>query len=57
MPELLGFCALLLVAGNETTSKLIGNTVLCLAEYPGIMDRLLREPALLPQTIEEVLRF
>jgi cytochrome P450 len=57
VPELLGFCALLLVAGNETTTNLIGNTVLCLAEYPGTMNRLLREPALLPQTIEEVLRF
>ncbi|MFF1251564.1 cytochrome P450 [Pseudarthrobacter sp. NPDC058329] len=57
VPELLGFCALLLVAGNETTTNLIGNAVLCLAEYPGTMDRLLREPALLPQAIEEVLRF
>ena len=57
VPELLGFCALLLVAGNETTTNLIGNAVLCLAENPGTMDRLLREPALLPQTIEEVLRF
>jgi cytochrome P450 len=57
VPELLGFCALLLVAGNETTTNLIGNAVLCLAESPGTIDRLLREPALLPQTIEEVLRF
>jgi cytochrome P450 len=57
VPELLGFCALLLVAGNETTTNLIGNAVLCLAEHPGTMDRLLMEPALLPQTIEEVLRF
>ncbi|WP_461171579.1 cytochrome P450 [Arthrobacter sp. Z1-9] len=57
VPELLGFCALLLVAGNETTTNLIGNAVLCLTEYPGAMDRLLTEPALLPQTIEEVLRF
>jgi cytochrome P450 len=57
VPELLGFCALLLVAGNETTTNLIGNAVLCLAESTGTIDRLLREPALLPQTIEEVLRF
>ncbi|PNI09755.1 cytochrome P450 [Arthrobacter sp. AFG7.2] len=57
VPELLGFCALLLVAGNETTTNLIGNAVLCLTEHPGTMDRLLKEPALLPQTIEEVLRF
>ncbi|MGN6441146.1 MAG: cytochrome P450 [Arthrobacter sp.] len=57
VPELLGFCALLLVAGNETTTNLIGNAVLCLSESPGTLDRLLKEPALLPQTLEEVLRF
>jgi cytochrome P450 len=55
--ELLGFCALLLVAGNETTTNLIGNAVLCFTELPGTIDRILREPALLPQAIEEVLRF
>jgi cytochrome P450 len=57
VPELLGFCALLLVAGNETTTNLIGNAVLCLAESPATMQRLVGQPALLPQTIEEVLRF
>ncbi|HEY1157154.1 MAG TPA: cytochrome P450 [Arthrobacter sp.] len=41
VPELLGFCALLLVAGNETTTNLIGNAVLCLAESPGTLERLL----------------
>ena len=55
--ELLGFCALLLVAGNETTTNLIGNAVLCFAEVPGTMDRVSKEPSLLPQAIEEVLRF
>ncbi|MDN4643031.1 cytochrome P450 [Arthrobacter sp. PsM3] len=55
--ELLGFCALLLVAGNETTTNLIGNAVLCFTEVPGTMERLLTEPSLLPQAIEEVLRF
>ena len=57
VPELLGFCALLLVAGNETTTNLLGNAVLCLSESPGTLDRLLKEPALLPPTLEEVLRF
>ncbi|MBT8162323.1 MULTISPECIES: cytochrome P450 [Arthrobacter] len=55
--ELLGFCALLLVAGNETTTNLIGNAVLCFTEVPGTIDRLLTEQSLLPQAIEEVLRF
>ncbi|AOT04362.1 cytochrome P450 [Arthrobacter sp. U41] len=55
--ELLGFCALLLVAGNETTTNLIGNAVLCFTEVPGTIERIVNEPALLPPAIEEVLRF
>ena len=55
--ELLGFCSLLLVAGNETTTNLIGNAVLCFAEAPGTIERLSAEPSLLPQAIEEVLRY
>ena len=55
--ELLGFCSLLLVAGNETTTNLIGNAVLCFLEVPGTIERLLKEPSRLPQAIEEVLRF
>ena len=55
--ELLGFCSLLLVAGNETTTNLIGNAALCFTETSGMTDRLRAEPALLPQAIEEVLRY
>ena len=57
VPELLGFCALLLVAGNETTTNLIGNAVLCFTDAPVTMERLRAEPALFPQAIEEVLRY
>ncbi|WP_457950053.1 cytochrome P450 [Pseudarthrobacter sp. alpha12b] len=57
VPELLGFCSLLLVAGNETTTNLIGNAVLCLAESPHTLELLLNEHALIPQALEEVLRF
>lgn len=55
--ELLGFCSLLLVAGNETTTNLIGNAVLCFSEDPGTVQRLVAEPALLPEAVEEVLRY
>ncbi|MBA2396358.1 MAG: cytochrome P450 [Ktedonobacteraceae bacterium] len=55
--ELLGFCILLLVAGNETTTNLIGNALLCFDEYPETMDQLRAEPDLLPTAIEEVLRY
>jgi cytochrome P450 len=55
--ELIGFCALLLVAGNETTTNLIGNAILTLAEHPEDWQRLRQNRALLPQAIEEVLRY
>jgi cytochrome P450 len=57
LAELLGFCVLLLIAGNETTTNLIGNAVLCFAESPDALARLRENPALLPGAIEEVLRF
>jgi cytochrome P450 len=55
--ELLGFCALLLVAGNETTTNLLGNAVLTFAERPGTVERLRSESEALPAAVEEVLRF
>ncbi len=55
--EVLGFCILLLVAGNETTTNLIGNAVQCILEHPEVPERLAADPALLPTAIEEVLRF
>ncbi len=55
--ELLGFCILLLVAGNETTTNLIGNAILCFNENPGLMEQLRAAPELLPAAIEEVLRY
>ncbi|KEO83196.1 cytochrome P450 [Tumebacillus flagellatus] len=57
IPELLGFAFLLLVAGNETTTNLIGNTMLSLLETPANWERLVREPELLNAAIEEGLRF
>jgi cytochrome P450 len=55
--ELLGFCGLLLVAGNETTTNLIGNLILCLDENPGVVERLRADRALVPGAIEEALRY
>ncbi len=55
--ELIGFCVLLLVAGNETTTNLIGNAVICLDAHPDALARLREEPALMPGAIEEVLRY
>ena len=48
---------LLLVAGNETTTTLIGNTVLELLDHPDELKRLRSDPSLMPLAIDEVLRF
>jgi cytochrome P450 len=55
--ELVDFCIVLLVAGNETTTNLLGNAILCFNQYPEAFERLKREPGLLPLAIEEVLRY
>jgi cytochrome P450 len=55
--EILGFLQLLVVAGQETTSDLINNAVLCLLEYPDQLARLRANSELLPAAIEEVLRY
>lgn len=55
--ELVDMCILLLVAGNETTTNLLANTIVCFHEYPDVFERLKQEPTLLPLAIEEVLRY
>lgn len=55
--ELLNFCGMMLVAGHETTTNLIGNTVLCLDAHPELPERLRDDPSLLPAVLEEVLRY
>jgi len=55
--EILGFFQLLVVAGQETTTNLINNAVLCLLENPDQLARLRAVPDLLPLAIEEVLRY
>jgi len=55
--EILGFCFLLVIAGNETTTKLIGNAVHWLAVFADQRAKLLADPSLLPGAVEEILRF
>jgi hypothetical protein len=55
--ELFMTCVLLLVAGNETTTKLIGNAVLALLEHPDQMELLRREPERIPGAVDELLRY
>ncbi len=55
--ELVSFCHLLLVAGQETTKNLIANFVLTLGDHPDVHAELVSDPDLVPGAIEEVLRY
>lgn len=55
--ELAETTILLFIAGHETTVNLITNGVLTLLRRPDELDRLRREPDLLPRAVEELLRY
>jgi cytochrome P450 len=55
--ELVSIATLLLVAGNETTTKLIGNSMLALLAHPDQLEFLRKEPERIPAAVEELLRF
>jgi cytochrome P450 len=55
--ELLQFLVLLLLAGNETTTNLIGNGMLALGRNRGAMAALRAKPDLMRGAIEEMLRY
>jgi cytochrome P450 len=55
--ELLQFLVLLLLAGNETTTNLIGNGMLALGRKPEAMATLRSKPELIRGAIEEMLRY
>jgi cytochrome P450 len=55
--DVVGTCLVLLVAGHETTTSLIGNALWCFEEHPDAREDLLSQPEMLPKAIEEVLRF
>ena len=55
--EMYDTVALLLVAGNETTTNLIGNGMLALMRNPGELERLRSDPSLIENAVEELLRY
>ncbi|WNG46564.1 cytochrome P450 [Archangium minus] len=55
--EILSFLFLLLPAGMETTSQLIGNAIIYLARYPEHLAQAREDKAHIPRFIEEVLRY
>ncbi|TFG97632.1 MAG: cytochrome P450 [Myxococcales bacterium] len=55
--ELVAMVVQLLYAGHETTRNLIGNGLFALLQNPGELARLRREPELLQNAVEEMLRY
>jgi hypothetical protein len=55
--EIIGFCFLLVIAGNETTTKMLGNAMVLLARHPDQRAWLVANPARIPDAVEEVVRF
>jgi cytochrome P450 len=55
--DVLGFCLLLLVAGHETTTNLLANSVVTLAARPQDRGRMAHDPAVLSSAIQELLRY
>jgi len=55
--DVMAFASLLLVAGNETTTNLLGNAVVALLKHPMELSKVRADPTLIPSLIEETLRY
>ena len=56
LPEGIGTLLILLSAGGESTTSLLGNSVRMLAERKDLQDQLRQQPELIPAFVEEALR-
>lgn len=55
--ELVANVNIILSAGHETTSNLIGNGLLALLQHPDQMQKLRDQPALVASAVEEIMRY
>jgi cytochrome P450 len=55
--DIAAFLYLMIIAGNETTTKLLANAIYWLAKHPHARKEVRENPALIPDWIEETLRF
>jgi cytochrome P450 len=55
--QVVGFLFLLIIAGNETTTKLLGNCLLAMQGFPSERAKVIAEPDRIPDAVEEILRF
>jgi cholest-4-en-3-one 26-monooxygenase len=55
--QILMYCELIVEAGNETTRNAISGGLVAFSEHRGEWEKLRRDPALLPDAVEEMLRW
>jgi cytochrome P450 len=55
--DVLAYCLIIVVAGNETTRNGTSGGMLALAQHPGELRKIQQNPKLLPSAIEEILRW
>lgn len=55
--QILSYCELFIEAGNETTRNAISGALLAFCEYPAEWARLRDQPELLPEAVDEILRW
>ncbi|MGB2924965.1 MAG: cytochrome P450 [Limnothrix sp.] len=55
--EILGFCVMLFIVGQETTKSLISNALTTLIKQPELITQLREKPELIKPAIEELLRY
>jgi cytochrome P450 len=55
--DVIAFLFLMIIAGNETTTKLLGNALYWLAKNPDQRELVRADPALIPRWVEETLRY
>jgi cytochrome P450 len=57
LPDVLAYCLIIVIAGNETTRNATSGGLLALLEHPDEWARLRRDPDLVDSAVEEILRW
>jgi cytochrome P450 len=57
MEDTISFCIILLLAGHVTTTNLLSQAIRCFDEHPHALEQVRKQPEMMPQAIEEILRY
>jgi cytochrome P450 len=55
--DLIAMCLLMIVAGHDTTAKMLGLSVRTLLQNPELLDRIKQDPTRTPAAVEELMRY